>query len=87
MENKTIPYFVFEGELTRAERQLKRVVFMCVLLIILLVGTNLAWLYYESQFEDKATTESIEAEQKGDENIISLGDVSYGTESEDNSNN
>ena len=87
MENKTIPYFVFEGELARAERHFKRAVFMCVLLIILLVGTNLAWLYYESQFEDKATTESIEAEQKGDENIISLGDVSYGTESEDNSNN
>ena len=86
MENN-VPYIAFEGEMTRAERHIKRLWVLVIILVFLLVGSNLAWLYYESQFEDKTTTESIEAEQKGDENIISLRDVSYGTESKDNSNN
>ena len=72
--------------LASLERTIRRWWILCILLAIMLVGSNAAWLYYESQFEDKTTTESIEAEQKGDENIVSLGDVNYGTESEDNSN-
>ena len=82
MENK----FIHEMYLASLERTIRRWWILCILLTIMLVGSNGAWLYYESQFVDKTTTESIEAEQKGDENIVSLGDVSYGTESEDNSN-
>ena len=82
MENK----FIHEMYLASLERTIRRLWILCILLAVMLVGSNGAWLFYESQFEDKTTTESIEAEQKGDENIVSLGDVSYGTESEDNSN-
>ena len=56
---------------------------MCVLLIILLVGTNALWLWYESQFEyieDVQTVEQeIEAEMEdGDFTVIGIGD-NYGT--------
>lgn len=44
------------------ERTIRRLWILCIILILLLVGTNALWLYYESQFEDIVTTESIETE-------------------------
>ena len=86
-KNKTatpenIPYIAHESEMARAERTIKRLWITTLILIFMLVGTNAAWIRYESQFEDVVTT--IEAEQGDGENIIGGGDVSYGTESENN---
>lgn len=53
--NLTIPYFCHEGDMARAERTIKRLWILCILLIILLVGTNAGWIYYESQFTDEVT--------------------------------
>ena len=47
-----IPYFVHEGEMSRMERVTKRLWILVVLLIVLLVGSNIGWIIYESQFED-----------------------------------
>ena len=55
MEQKMIPYFCHEGDMARAERTIKRLWILCILLIILLVGTNAAWIYYENSFEDVVT--------------------------------
>ena len=38
-----------------AERTIKRLWIIILVLIIALIGTNGAWLYYESQFETIAT--------------------------------
>lgn len=43
------------------ERTIRRLWILCILLVLLLVGTNVAWIYYESQFEDVVTTETIES--------------------------
>lgn len=43
------------------ERTIRRLWILCILLVLLLVGTNAAWIYYESQFEDVVTTETIES--------------------------
>ena len=51
----TIPYFLHEGDMARAERTIKRLWILCILLIVLLVGTNIAWIRYESQFMDEVT--------------------------------
>ena len=49
----------------------------------MLVATNGAWIWYESQFSDIETT--IEAEQDGSGvNIVSGGDLDYGAEGKDN---
>jgi len=53
----TIPYFVHEGEMARAERTNRRLWVLVVLLIVLLVGTNAGWFIYESQFQDVVITQ------------------------------
>lgn len=55
MEQKMIPYFCHEGDMARAERTIKRLWVLCILLIVLFVGSNLAWLHYEMQFADEVT--------------------------------
>jgi hypothetical protein len=47
----SVPYVVHESAMARAERQTKSLVWVIVLLIVLLVGSNVGWLIYESQFE------------------------------------
>ena len=57
-----IPYIAHESMMSRMERTIKRLWIMAIILIVLLVGTNLAWLYYEMQFEDVVTTETFTQE-------------------------
>lgn len=49
---KDVPYIVHEGDVARLERVIKRMWVLVLLLIILLVASNAAWLYYESSFEE-----------------------------------
>ena len=80
---ESVPYIVHESSMARMERQTKRLWVAVLLLIVLMVCTNAAWLYYECKFSDIVAT--IEAEQDGSGvNIVSGGDLDYGAESEDN---
>lgn len=83
MDDKTqIPYIVYEAEMTRSERNFKRLWVVVIILISLLVTTNLCWLAYESQFETAEQTTEISTEQDGSGvNIVGAGDVDYGAES------
>ncbi len=45
---QTVPYIVHESDMARAERTQKRLWVVILLLIVLLVGSNCAWIYYES---------------------------------------
>ena len=78
-----IPYIVHEGAMSRMERVNKRLIAIIVLLIVLLVSSNIAWMVYESQVEPCYSSCEIDAEQDGDGvNIVGGCDVSYVTESE-----
>ena len=80
---ENVPYIVHEASMARMERQIKRLWITVLVLIVMLVATNGAWILYESQFSDIETT--IEAEQDGSGvNIVSGGDLDYGAESKDN---
>ncbi len=60
------------------ERTIRRLWILCIILIILLAGTNAAWIYYESQFEDVVTKESVDQSvDTGDGNAIvnGIGDI------------
>lgn len=58
MDNeKTIPYYAHEGVVARMERANRRLWILCILLIVLLVGTNIAWIVYENSFEDIVVTQ------------------------------
>lgn len=83
-----IPYFCHEGDMARAERTIKRLWILCILLIVLLVGTNIAWIHYESQFEDSVTTTQTVTQDvdSGDGDAIINDGVHINGESETNSN-
>ena len=83
-EPESVPYIAHEAAMARMERQAKRLWIAVLLLIVMLVGTNAAWLYYESSFEDVVTTTTIESEQDGaGVNVFGGGDVEYVAESKD----
>lgn len=80
-EAENIPFIAHESIVATLERTIKRLWILALALIFLLVGTNALWIWYESQFEDVVTTTTIEAEQDGaGVNIVSGGDLEYGTE-------
>ena len=81
--SESVPYIVHEASMARMERQAKRLWITVLTLIVFLVATNGAWIWYESRFSDIVTT--IEAEQDGSGvNIVSGGDLDYGAEGEGN---
>ena len=81
--SESVPYIVHEASMARMERQAKRLWITVLALIVILVATNGAWIWYEIQFSDIVTT--IEAEQDGSGvNIVSGGDLDYGAEGESN---
>ena len=70
-----VPYIVHEASMARSERTVKRLWATIILLILLFVGSNAAWLYYESQFEySVTTTETYEADADDDGTAIISGD-------------
>ena len=79
----SVSYVVHESAMARAERHTKALVWVIVLLIVLLVGTNAGWLWYESQFEvvEETTEEYVieqDAESGNNNSIINGGEVTNG---------
>ena len=79
-EPVNVPYVVHESAMARAERQAKRLVAIIILLIVLLVGSNIGWLIYESQFETFTTEEIVvDDDENGVANYIGNdGDIFNG---------
>ena len=48
---ESVPYIVHESSMARMERQIKRLWITVLVMIVMLVGTNGAWLLYNSQFQ------------------------------------
>lgn len=89
MEDKMmmIPFVTHEADMERLERTNKRLWFLCILLVLMLVGTNSAWIWYESQWEVIESTEiSQSVTQDADEdgsNTFVGGDYYGETDSKD----
>ena len=49
--SESVPYIVHEASMARMERQAKRLWITVLALIVILVATNGAWIWYESQME------------------------------------
>ena len=74
---ESVPYIVHESSMARMERQIKRIWITVLVLIVMLVGTNGAWLWYNSQFETVETvTEEYQADASDGGNAIINGDGS-----------
>ena len=85
MMQNNVTFAAFESQGTRLERSNRRLFILNVILLIVLLATNGAWIYYESQFSVEHT-QVIKAEQdsgNGGNNYIIGGN--YG-ETESNGN-
>lgn len=88
MDNKDVPYIVHEGDMARMERTNKRLWIVVIMLILLLIASNTAWLMYKSQFTDEKTTEvTQELDTGGGGDAIINDGVHINGESETNSQN
>ena len=73
-----VPVVVYEAGMARMERANKRTWIALILAIVLLVASNLAWIVYESQFED-VVEETYTSEADGGIAIVNRdGSVNYG---------
>lgn len=89
---KDVPYIVYESEAARHERTVKRLIVAIVLIVLLLVGTNMAWLYVFNQYDFSSTTTEITTDE-GNTNLLEAGAnanggvINNGNNSEDSGKN
>ena len=72
-EQMTVPYIVYESAMARSERHIKRLVIALIVSVVMIVASNLAWLYVWNSYEyvGDSTTYSQDGEGVniiGDEN-------------------
>lgn len=80
-----IPYFVHEAEMDRLERANRRWFVTALIIFLAFIGTNVYWIWYESQFQDQVVTETYTSTADGNSTAIANGDGSvtfYGGESD-----
>ena len=82
-QNIVVPYAAHEIAIATSERHSKRLWIVILVLIVALLGTNLAWIIYENSFEDYAITEEYDVEQDADggcnnNSIINGGEIVNG---------
>lgn len=92
MENRLqIDWTYHEADMARMERINKRLWKALLFVIVLLVATNAAWIYYESQFEDVVTTETVTQESAAKDGGTAIvnngGDLNYGESTADSNKN
>lgn len=81
-----IPYFVHEGMVVRMERMNFRLWVTVLVLILALIASNLAWFFYEQQFETytETTQEVTQDTENGGTNNFIGGDYYGESDSENN---
>ena len=78
-----VPFAVHESAMARMERTIRRLWILLIVLVVLLVGSNALWIWYESQFEDVTTEVEMENESGFVSYIGRDGDIYNGeTESQ-----
>lgn len=84
---EAVPYIVHESAMARAERSAKRLWVVVILLIVMLVATNGAWIWYESQFETVVTNEEYQVEQNTEDGGNNSSIIENGGVVDGNANN
>ena len=75
---KDVPYIVHEGAVARLERVIKRMWVLVLSLIILLVASNGAWIWWESKYQTIETTITQENADGYNNYIGNDGDIVNG---------
>lgn len=83
--NESVPYVVYEDSMARMERTIEKLWILCITLLVLFIGSNIAWVYYESQFEDVVVTNEVDT-GIGDATVTGVGDIINGESKADDKN-
>ncbi len=70
---KDVPYIVYESEAARHERTVKRLLTALLITILLMVGTNMAWLYVFNQYDISSEEYTIEGHDNANANYLESG--------------
>ena len=70
--DRDVPYIVYESEAARHERTVRRLIKVIVLTLLLLVASNMAWLYVFNQYDIASTTTEIVTDE-GNANMLEAG--------------
>lgn len=73
MEDKSIPYIVYEGTMARFERTVKKLIIVIVIMALALFATNMAWLYAWNLYDYESTNIVVDGESKGNANYLGAG--------------
>lgn len=74
-----IPFYAYESGMDQMSRANKRLWIVVIILILALIITNGAWVWYENQFEDVVTeTYTSESDDGGIAIVNRDGEVNYG---------
>ena len=86
--NVSVPYVVHEAEVSRQERQIKRMWVALIVLIVALFLTNMAWIGVFNSYEYSSEEIVVEqdAQDGGNNNYIgNNGDINNGVSENNNS--
>lgn len=68
--------------MARAERTIKRLWIMAIIIFLAFVISNSAWIIYESSFKDISIEQEVDT-QDGSANVIGIGDINGTSETND----
>lgn len=87
-ENSNVRYAI-DSFIMLQEKTIRRQWIVIILLILVAVGSNLAWIYYESQFTEEVTTQEVTQglDAEGGDAIINDGVHINGEGTTDGENN
>lgn len=81
-----VPFIAHESAMARLERTIKRLWILLIILVVLFVGSNVAWIVYESQWEVYETTEVTQENESGYNSYIGNDGDIYNGNSDDQTN-
>ena len=70
-ERLTVPYIVHESAMARNERHIRRLVIALIIAFVMIVASNLAWLYIWNSYEYVGDSSQVTVDSNtGDANYI-----------------
>lgn len=70
-DDKTyVPYIVYEGEMARQERHIKRLLATLITILVFFFASNMAWLYVWNQYEYVDEDVTVDSKDGGSANYI-----------------
>ncbi|MBR0113416.1 MAG: hypothetical protein IJM02_06685 [Clostridia bacterium] len=73
----TVTEAAFEFTIEKMSQANKKLIIVIIALIIALIGTNAAWIAYESQYQETTTTQAVDQDTDSGDNRFVGGDY-YG---------